>query len=77
MTVVVAVSAPEVPVTVIVLVPGVAVLFAVSVRVVISVVGFGENDAVTPVGRPETTRFTLPVNPYRSSTSTKVFPLLP
>ena len=49
-----------------VLVPTVAVLLAVSVSSLKSVVvvGFGENDAVTPLGRPETARLTLPANPY-------------
>jgi len=61
--VVVAVSAPEVPVMVTVAVPGVAALPAASVRTLVPVVGFGANDAVTPLGRPDAARFTLPVNP--------------
>ena len=47
-----------------VLVPTAAVLLAVNVRVLEFVVGFGENEAVTPLGSPETARFTLPLNPY-------------
>ena len=43
---------------------GVALLLAVNVSVEVEVVGLGENEAVTPLGRPETVRFTLPVNPY-------------
>lgn len=57
-------SEPEVPVIVTVTAPGVALLLAVRVRVLIPVVGFGEKVAVTPLGRPETARFTLPVKPY-------------
>lgn len=62
--VVVAVSEPEVPVMVSVAAPKVAALVAVNVRVAFPVVGFGEKDADTPLGRPVTARFTLPVNPY-------------
>jgi hypothetical protein len=61
---VVAVRAPEVPVMVTVANPGVAVLLAVKVSVLIPVVGFGRKDAVTPLGRPDAVRLTLPVNPY-------------
>ena len=60
----VALKLPEVPVTVTVYCPIVAVLLAVSVTVLLPVVGFGVKDAVTPLGRPETARFTLPANPY-------------
>ena len=48
--------------TVTVEVPGVAVLLAVNVSVLVLVAGFGLNDGVTPVGRPDAERFTLPVN---------------
>jgi hypothetical protein len=45
--------------------PRLAVLLADSVRVLEAVVGFGLNDAVTPLGRPAVTaKFTLPVNPF-------------
>ena len=63
-SVVVTVCVPEVPVIVKLYCPRVAALLAVSVRVLFPVVGFGEKDAVTPLGRPDTERFTLPVNPY-------------
>ena len=62
-----AVSDPEVPVIVSVYGPAGAELLAVKVRIDKFegvVVGFGENDAVTPLGNPETERFTLPVNPF-------------
>ena len=61
-----AVIDPEVPVIVTVAAPGVAVLLADNVKVLVPVVGLGENDAVTPLGRPEAARFTLPENPYWS-----------
>ena len=60
---VVAVSAPDVPVTVTVLWPTIAELLAVKVSAEFPVVGLGEKVAVTPFGRPETARFTLPVKP--------------
>jgi len=62
-TPVLAVSAPEVPVMVIVGLPGTAELLADRVNVLLPVVGFGENDAVTPLGNPEAARLTLPANP--------------
>jgi hypothetical protein len=61
---VVAVSASEVPVTVIVAVPRVAVLLVVSVSVLVPFVGFGLNDAVTPLGKPDTAKLTLPLKPF-------------
>jgi len=41
----------------------VAELLAVSVITLLPVVGFGLNDAVTPPGRPDAARVTLPANP--------------
>jgi hypothetical protein len=60
---VVCVKLPEVPVTVTVMVPVAALLLAVKVTVLVPVAGFGLNPAVTPLGRPEADRLTLPVNP--------------
>jgi hypothetical protein len=55
---------PEVPVMVIVFVPTGAVAFAVKVTVEEPfVAGLGENEAVTPLGRPDTDRLTAPMNP--------------
>ena len=65
---VVAVRLPEVPVMVSVLVPTLAVLLAVRVSVLVCVVGLGEKLAVTPWGKPDTARFTLPLNPYSGVT---------
>jgi hypothetical protein len=45
-----------------------AELLAVSVIVLLPVVGLGANDAVTPLGKPDAERVTLPVNPYCGST---------
>lgn len=55
---------PEVPVMVICEVPGAALLLTVSVRTLELVVGFVANAAVTPLGRPETAKVTLPLKPY-------------
>ncbi len=55
--VVLAESLPDVPLMVIVLTPTGAVLAAESVSSVCPLAGFGEMDAVTPCGRPDTERF--------------------
>ena len=62
------VSCPEVPVTVIVDTPTGAALLAVSASSMIPLAGFGENEAVTPFGRAEAVRVTFPVKPYSSNT---------
>jgi hypothetical protein len=74
---VVAVKLPEVPVIVTVADPVVAVLLAVSVSTLVPVVGFVANAAVTPLGRPDAARVTLPVNPPTSVTVIVLVPLLP
>ena len=63
-TVVVWVRLPEVPVIVTVAIPVAAVLLAVSVKTLVAVAGFVPNDAVTPLGRPEADKLTLPVKPF-------------
>jgi len=75
--VVLAVKLPDVPVMVTVAVPVVAVLLAVSVRTLLPVVGFVPKDAVTPLGKPEAARVTLPLNPLTSCTVMVLVPLLP
>ena len=70
-------SVPEVPVIVTVKVPVVAVLLAVSVRTLVEVVGLVPNVAVTPEGRPEADKLTLPVNPPEGVTVIVLFPLFP
>src|ERR1017187_6146568 len=59
---VVFVSVPDVPV--IVTVPVAAVALAVKVSVLVDVAGFGLNAAVTPLGRPDAERVTLPLKPF-------------
>src|SRR5215469_69007 len=67
--VVLCVNDPEVPVTVILVVPVVAVPEAVSVNVEVTfplaggVTGFGENAAVTPLGRPDALNVVAELNP--------------
>ncbi len=73
----VAVRLPEVPVMVTVAAPGVAEPLAVSVSVLVEVVGFGTNAAVTPLGRPVAARCTLPVNPFVGLTVIVLVPLEP
>ena len=72
-----AVRLPEVPVIVMVAAPVVAVLVAVSVTTLDPVVGLVANAAVTPVGKPEADRVTLPVNPGALVTVTVSVALLP
>jgi hypothetical protein len=54
---------PEVPLTVTVTVPVLAVVLAVSVKTLVLAVLVGLKDAVTPPGNPEADRATVPVNP--------------
>ena len=74
-TVVVCVRLPEVPV--IVTVPEVAVLLAVNVKTLVVIVGFVPNAAVTPVGKPDADKLTLPVKPLCGVTVTVLEPLDP
>ena len=66
--VVVLVIVPEVPVIVTVDAPTVAVALAVKVSTLLPVVGLVPKATVTPVGKPEAARVTLPVNPPVSVT---------
>ena len=75
--VVVLVKVPDVPVTVTVPCPVVAVLLAVSVKVLVAVAGFGLKDAVTPLGRPDADKLTLPLKPFRGVTVIVLVPLPP
>lgn len=59
-----AVWLPETPVMVTVDCPRAAALVAEIVITLVPAVGFGENVAVTLLGRPEAERVTLPVKPY-------------
>jgi hypothetical protein len=62
-SVVVCVMLPDTPETVMVVVPGVAVAPAVNVKVLVELVGFGLNPAVTPLGKPDALNVGLPVKP--------------
>jgi len=75
--VVVCVRPPDVPVIVTVTLPVVAVLLAVSVSVLVLVVLLGLNDGVTPLGRPEADKLTLPVKPFCGLTVIVLVPLFP
>ena len=76
-TVVVWLRLPEVPVIVTVAVPVVAVALAVSVKLLVPVVLAGLKLAVTPAGRPDAERLTVPVNPLTGFTVIVLDPLLP
>jgi hypothetical protein len=64
-------------VTVTVTVPVVAVLPAVNINVLVVAVLLGLNDAVTPLGRPDTDKLTLPLKPFCGVTVTVLAPLAP
>ena len=65
------------PVTVTVTVPVAAVLLAVSVNVLVLVVLLGLKDAVTPLGRPDADKLTLPLKPFCGVTVMVLAPLAP
>jgi hypothetical protein len=62
--VVVFVKLPDMPVMVIGLVPVAAVPLAVRVSVLVGFAGFGLNTAVTPLGKGELLKVTLPLKPF-------------
>ena len=68
---------PGFPVIVSRLFPRLAPLLAVNVTVLVFVAGFGENVAVTFLGRPETDRLTAPVNPLVAFTDIVLPALFP
>ena len=72
-----AVSVPEVPMIVTVVVPVAAVVDAVSVRRLLPPAGFGTNAAVTPLGRPDVVNVTLLANPPTAVTLMVEVPLPP
>lgn len=76
----VCVMLPEMPVMVTVTVPVVAVLPALSVSVLELlglVVLVGLKDGVTPAGKPDADKLTLPVKPFCGATEIVVVPLPP
>ena len=68
---------PDVPVMVTVAVPTVAVSLAVSVSMLAELASFGLKDAVTPLGKPEADKVTLPLKPFWSLTVIVIVPLEP
>lgn len=74
---VVALRVPEVPVIVIGYVPATVVDATANVKTLVVVVGLVPNVAVTPVGRPDAARVTLPVNVPVSCTVMVSVPLAP
>jgi hypothetical protein len=68
---------PEMPVTVTTAGPTVALLDAVSVKVLVLVVLEGLKDAVTPAGRPLADKLAAPENPPMSVRATVLMPLAP
>ena len=63
--------------TVSVTVPVVAVLLAVNVNMLVVAVLLGLNDAVTPLGRPDADKLTLPLKPFCGVTVMVLAPLAP
>jgi len=76
-TVVVLVKPPDIPVMVTEAVPVAAVPLAVRVNVLVLVVLLGLNDAVTPLGRPDADKLTLPLKPFCGVTVMVLTPLAP
>lgn len=64
MTVALLLSVPEEPVTVIVKVPVAAMPLADRVSRLVVVAGFVPKKALTPLGKPDAVKFTLPLNPF-------------
>jgi hypothetical protein len=75
--VVVLVKLPDVPEMVTVTVPVAAVLLAVSVKVLVVVAGFAVKEAVTPLGRPDADKVTLPLKPFCGVTVMVLVPAVP
>jgi hypothetical protein len=71
------VKLPEVPVMVTVAGPATAVLLADRVNVLVLAAGLGLKVAVTPFGRPDTEKLTLPVKPFSAATVIVLVPLAP
>ena len=68
---------PDAPVMVAVTVPVAAALLAVRVNVLVPVVLLGLNDAVTPPGKPDADKLTLPLKPFCGVTVMVLVPLAP
>lgn len=75
--VVLLVKLPEIPVTVTVKAPVAAVPLAEKVNRLLAVAGFVPNAALTPLGKPDAVRLTLPLNPLRGLMEMVVEPEVP
>jgi hypothetical protein len=58
-------------------VPMAAVVLAVKVNIVVLVPGFGLNAALTPLGKPEAEKVTLPLKPFAGVMVMMLVPLAP
>jgi hypothetical protein len=76
-TVVVWLRLPEVPVIVTVDVPVVALALAVSVKELVIVAEAGLKEAVTPLGKPDADKVTLPLKPFWGATVMALEPVDP
>ncbi|HUX45995.1 MAG TPA: hypothetical protein VMV57_14700 [Terracidiphilus sp.] len=70
-------ESPDFPFTFILYLPAAAVLLAVTTRELVLLVVAGLNVAVTPFGRSDAARLTLPLKPFCPSTMMVVMPALP
>ena len=71
------VKLPDVPVIVTATIPVAAELLAVSVSVLEIEVELGLNDALTPLGRPDADKLTLPLKPFWGEIVIVLMPLDP
>jgi len=76
-TVVMCDNPPDVPETVTVTVPVAAVLLAVRVSMLVLVMLLGLKDAVTPLGKPDADKLTLPLKPPCGVTVMVLMALVP
>ena len=67
----------DVPVTITVTVPEAAELLAAKVSVLLPVAELGLKEAVTPLGKPEADRLTLPLKPFVGVMVMVLLPLEP
>lgn len=68
---------PDIPVTVTVEVPVAAVPLADRVKTLLAVAGFVPKVALTPLGKPDAVKLTLPLNPFRGLMEMVVEPEVP
>src|SRR5258706_3984 len=71
------VKLPQLPVMVTVAVPVWGVALEVSVKVLVPAGLLGLKEAVTPLGKPEADKLTLPVKPFCGATVIVLVPMVP